>query len=363
MTRFLPAQKTLDTLKNLVQRLSSSTKRKASAISLLRKLGERMYHPWFTGYAHDGFAVPETLSGRPLDQIGRSLDLSAPILFLARGHSGTTPLAKVLAAAGVNIGNTQDTNALNPTLDALYWVFGFQRTLLPRLFKSGVGCLVDEKTISMVALACLQRHLGAGVSGTWGFKTCAGMFAHSLYRYVFPRAKYIYLVRDGRDVILSGDGYFHLTHPFSRHQHWEYFKILTFGISGDIDTCPFDFPIQPQANDLVMQNRFWIQAKSWREHVRMMEYLRATDQLSAHVHTVRYETLCNDPAPVLAQLFDFLELEFTAEIEDFASKTLHTRSVGRWKQYRKHISECRENIDAVFASMDPELQILGYTEG
>lgn len=350
-------------VKSTTRRISSRTRRHASSLPALRRIGNRVYHPWFNGFASNGIVVPEVLSGRLFDQPSRSLDLSAPILFLARGHSGTTPLAKILSKAGVHIGNTQDQNALNQTLDALYWVFGFQRALVPRLFKPGVGCSVNDRIVAAVAFECLRRHLGPYPSGLWGFKTCAGMFCHSLYQYVFPRAKYIYLVRDGRDVVLSDDGYFHLTHPFSRQSHWEYFKILTFGISDDVKSCPFPFPAKPHKNDKVMQHRFWVQAKSWREHVCMVEHLRNAGRLSPDVYTIRYEELCSDPVPVLEQLFSFLDIKLTAEVIEFAGQTLHTKSVDRWKQYKKYVTECDEDMDAVFGSMEPELDLLGYTLG
>jgi len=344
----------------MARRIHSLVKRYAGSTSVSRKIAGSLSHPWFNGIQADGIVIPNISTERSFDPFIGPVDLSAPILFLARGHSGTTPLTRILAQAGVHIGNTQDKNALNPTLDALYWVYGFQRTLVPKLFRPGEGCLIDERAVTKVALECLRRHLGSYGNGRWLFKTCAGMFCHPLYRYVFPRAKYIYLIRDGRDLILSGGGFFHLTRPLSRFQHWDYFKIITFGISDDLHTCPFRFPEKPRKNDEVMRNRFWIQAKSWREHARMVEYLRETGQLSPDVYTVRYEELCRNPIPVLEQLFRFLELDLTTEVKELATQILHTKSIGRWKQYERYIDDCDEDMEEVFASMKPELELLGY---
>ena len=319
-------------------------------------------HPWFNGFRAADTVILDRIPGRSPSQVSRSLDLAAPILFLARGHSGTRALASILAQARVYIGDVQDKYALNRMLDSLYWSFGFQRTLITRLFEYGVGCLIDEQTVTAVGLECLRRHLGSYVGGPWGFKTCAGMFCHSLYQYLFPRAKYVYLIRDGRDVILSGNGLFHLAKPESRRQHWEFFKIITFGISDDVHACPFKFPEKPHRNDKVIQNRFWIQAKSWREHVRMVEHLRKTGQLSPNVHTIRYEELCRAPIPILERLFCFLEIELTTDAKEWALQSLHTASIGRWKRYEQHVNNCDENMQAVFASMEPELELLGYTE-
>jgi hypothetical protein len=261
------------------------------------------------------------------------------------------------------MGNLDDPNGLNPTLDALYWVFGFQRVLLPLLFEPGSGCRMDERAVAFTALECLRRHWGGSYrGGRWGFKTCAGMFAHSLYRYVFPRAKYIYVIRDGRDVILSGNGYFHLTHPFSRYQHWDYFRLITFGLTNDVSLCPFEFPVKPTRNDAVVRNRFWIQARSWREHVRMVEHLREQDQLSSDVYVVRYEDMCRDPVGVLGPLFSFLDLQLTDDVVVYAERYLHSRSVGKWRQYERYVANSDESMDNVFATMEPELESLGYLE-
>jgi hypothetical protein len=321
----------------------------------------RLYHPWFAGFKGGRLSFP--VNPLPPSEVRSEppADLSSPILFLARGHSGTTPLARILSVAGVHMGDPHDPRALNRTLDALYWVFGFQRTLLPLLFEPGSGCQVDGRAAVLIALECLRRHWGDSYrGGRWGFKTCAGMFAHPLYRYVFPRAKYIYLLRDGRDIILSGNGFFHLTHPFSRYQHWDYFKMITFGLTGDAGGCPFDLPERPSRNDAFMRNRFWVQARSWREHVRMVEHLREENLLSPDVHTLRYEDLCQDPVSVLGPLFRFLDLELTDEVKDFAHQYLHARSIGKWKHYERHVADCDEEMEAVFASMEPELRSLGY---
>lgn len=329
--------------------------------SLISSKRANLAHPWFKEFNAAGIELPDKLSGFPSEHLSNSLDLSSPILFIARGHSGTTPLAKLLEVAGVYIGNHEDEYSLNRTYDSLYWAFGFQRTLLPRLFKPGEGCFIDQHIVSIIALECLRRHLSRYSGGPWGFKTCEGMFSHSLYQYVFPRAKYIYMVRDGRDVVLSGKGLFHLTNPLSRQQHWENFKLLTFGISNDIHSCPFKFPSKPHENDNVMRHKYWIQAKSWREHVCMVEHLRRTGQLSPNIYTIKYEELCSNSLQVIENLFAFLDIELTIEAKDFAQQLFHTKSIGRWKDYTKHVYNCSEDMEKVFASMEPELELLGYT--
>ncbi|MBN1674480.1 MAG: sulfotransferase domain-containing protein [Kiritimatiellae bacterium] len=317
-------------------------------------------HPWFAGFVDDDKDIAARVPSVVPRDAAPSADLSAPVLFLAAGHSGTTPLTRVLEQAGVYIGNREDPDSLNPTYDSLYWAYGFERTLVPKLWRQGQGCELDPGMVTTVGLACLRRHLSAYRGGPWGFKTCCAMFGHALYRFLFPHARYIHLVRDGRDLVLSGNGYLYLTKRSSRKQHWHYFKIITFGLSDDIASCPFPFPDSPGEHDPVMENRFWIAAKWWKEHVRMMEHLRANSELSPQVHTVRYEELCGNPVPVLADLFRFLDVEFTESTAEFARSLFYTTSIGRWKEWQRHVSGCSEDMDGVFAGMRQELESLGY---
>lgn len=319
-------------------------------------------HPWYDGFAVNGIANCECLSHRSPEAIHATADLSAPILFLARAHSGTRALAKLLEASGVYIGSAQDEHSLNSTYDSLYWTYGFERYLVPKLFEWGVGCGVDERVVVTVGLECLRRHLSCFSGGPWGFKTCAAMFCHPLYRYLLPRARYIYLVRDGRDVVLSHRGIIHLTGSSPGQPHWEYFKIITFGISNDLHMCPFEFPETPRESEQLIRHRYWIQAKSWREHALMVSLLRQTGQLSPNVHMVRYEELCRDPVPTLEDLFHFLGIELTDDTKQLAARLLHTDSIGRWKDYRRYIGDSGEDMETVFASMEEELEELGYRE-
>jgi Sulfotransferase domain len=316
-------------------------------------------HPWFSGLSLDRIRSADAEA--KLRSVVAKKGLASPILFLARGHSGTRALARVLVEAGVFMGNVKDPDSLNPTLDATYWAFGFQRTLVPRLFEYGVGCRLQPTLVASVGLECLEHHLAGYRGGPWGFKTCAGVFSHSLYKYLFSQARYIRMVRDGRDVVLSGNGRLYLTGgDLGRRTHWDYFKIITFGISDDTEACPFEFPRGPDHAEELIRHRFWMQAKCWREHVRMDNHLEECGELLPRVYTVRYEDLCADPVRVLEGLFEFLELTLTTTVKEFARSFVRADAVGRWRDYGRFVTDCDEDMERVFDSMKPELQLLGY---
>ncbi len=321
-------------------------------------LGGDSLHPWFHGFRDQGPPLPAHLPGTPLAQTADSGDQDRPVFFLARGHSGTRALARLLDHAGVFMG--RGPQSLNDTWDALHWAYGFERTLVPRLFRPGRGCLVHREAVLRVGRECARRHLRGHRGGPWGAKTCAAMFAHPLYRTLYPRARYIHMLRDGRDVTLSHDGLLNLTGADPGHPNWEFFRIITYGISDDMALSPFPFPRTAGQCGPLRAHRYWVQAKSWIEHVRMMERLRQDDELAPQVHTIRYEALCADPVPVLEGLFAFLELELPAATRDFARGLFHTRGVGRWRAAAALPADAADSPGPLWAFMAPELQLCGY---
>ena len=246
--------------------------------------------------------------------------MQSPILFLARGHSGTSILSKILEANGVFMG---DHKSLNPTYDSLPCTYDFQRKLLPMNWVWGEGCMTGKQEVMAAASRCLARHMVGYNGGPWGIKTCAGMFSYPMWNMVFPKAKYIYLTRDGRDVIRSGNGYFHMSNPSSREKDWEYFKIITFGISNDMNKCPFVMPDGPRKNDGVMRNRFWIQAKSWLEHKKMFNRIE-----SDNIFHLKYEDICRKPNKALQGMFNFLGMPYACA--DYVCKNFKGVP-GKWR--------------------------------
>lgn len=289
-----------------------------------------------------------------------SFRATAPVLFLARGHTGTRAVTRLLMEAGFYMGDPDDPNILNDTYDSLPFTFDFQRCLLPGRFLHGSGRLrpIDQEVLDGGRKA-LSRHLKGRTPQRWGIKTCDGMFMHEYYRALFPDAKYIHLVRDGRDVIFSGDGYFQITNPKSRADTWEYFKIITFGLDQYGPDAPFPLPEHPSSDDEMMRHRFWVQAKSWIEHERMMRVLRSEGRLSPNVITMRYEDLCRDPEVQIARLFAFLEEPIDSELISWAEKHMRVTSIGRWRRLVEE-REFQENIHVALESMLPELRLQGY---
>lgn len=257
-------------------------------------------------------------------------------------------MTKILERNGVFIGSP---SALNNTNDSLPFTYDFQRGLLPKFWKWTEGCYPQKETINAILSQCYRKHLAGYKGGPWAIKTCAGMFCHAMYRMVFPEAKYIYMVRDGRDVVTSGDGHFHLTNPSSREKDWDYFKIITCGLTGFSD-LPWhiqkNLQTGPKEDDRIMKNRFLIQARSWVEHIRMMERLRRDNRLSTQVYTIRYEELCEYPTTTVGKLLDWLEIPY--KNKEFGKKVAHMKSIHKDNKLTRDVRDM----------LEPELKRLKY---
>lgn len=317
----------------------------------------------------------------------------SPVLFLAHGHSGTRAIAKVLAMSGIYMGKINDGKSLNPQYDSLIWSNHFQAPLVHKYFQFGKGIVLDScaKTeVKKLADECKSMHLPSGYNAEWGFKICMGAFAFQLYETAFCRPKYISVVRDGRDVILgSNNGHFYLTgnhEPALGTYFYDFYNKLTFGISNDENEAPFEtiqdpsifekflhllnqngirskkIDVRREKRKNMMEHRFWIQAKTWKEHCRMLDKLREEKILEpARVFEIRYEELCTNPFFVLENLFEFLEMPFSSEMRAKTGSLFHTKSIGKYRNFQDYVSDSKENFEEIFGFMTPELIKLGYS--
>lgn len=132
---------------------------------------------------------------------------------------------------------------------------------------------------------------------------------------LFPNAKFVHVVRDGRDVVAS-----------LLERAWK---------------DPRTGRLLPQCADPAGAGRYWSRLAS--------EGLSAERALTDRVMRLSYEDLVRDPKPTLRRLTDFLEEPYTEEMLNFPShalalvgmeqdsadglrKPLHAGQVGRWRR-------------------------------
>ena len=138
--------------------------------------------------------------GRQLDEAARALaPLGPPVIIFSASHSGSRLLAQMLRRLGVFMGSH-----LNESEDSLD-VFDLVRYLVEshapdysKLFREG------DATLGPRALAAFKAHLADCPRGArWGWKLPETSHVMPVMARLFPAARCIHLVRDGRDVAFS----------------------------------------------------------------------------------------------------------------------------------------------------------------
>lgn len=166
-------------------------------------------------------------------------------------------------------------------------------------------------------------------------------------REVFPEAKLVHIVRDGRDVACSmlpgigGNEWRHLKPP-----NWQELMGVDYGIT----RC----------------------ANAWRTIMEIAQQ----DLASTPHFTLRYEDLVQNPESKARALFEFLEMPFTAEVAAFCgniqnetASSYHAQKQVKWfrEDHEARIGRWRENLSPKEALrleelLRPLLAQFGYIE-
>ena len=149
---------------------------------------------------------------------------------------------------------------------------------------------------------------------------------------IFPAARYVHLIRDGRDV----------TQSLATVEWWDSHTVWWDGRT-------------PLEMERAGEPRLSICARNWVREVQELEVgLAGID--AAQILVLRFEQLLSDPLRHLERVVNFLGVSFSAAYRD-AIQSLHLQPArARWA------SDWDANQRAgVFAEIQPMLQRLGYT--
>jgi hypothetical protein len=141
--------------------------------------------------------------------------LDGPLVIIGRPHSGTRPMAKAFMLNGIHMGQHIAENFL----DSEEWYSYFALPIITsRFFPSWPAADTNpefEQLLQQQLLLTLKHYLPSGtLTGTsWGWKLSESLFLMPVIKRVFPKARFVHMIRDDRDVALSDDGYFQLTSP------------------------------------------------------------------------------------------------------------------------------------------------------
>ncbi|HWC87455.1 MAG TPA: sulfotransferase [Solirubrobacteraceae bacterium] len=287
-----------------------------------------------------------------------------PIVVVGRPRSGSRVVTALLRDAGVFMGRD-----LHPdTLDPLFMLHHFVAPVVTAPASAGPECAPRDARLATLCRQRLEEGLGRlcgdrPLRGPWGWKICETGLLIPLVKRLLPGARFVHVIRDGRDVCVSLDGRFQLTGPRppvwpatsldgGRLEYYDFCRALTFG-SGIIRRWHEIDLREPRERD---EHRFALQMKSWRhcvERIRQDGRRQGDDYLE-----LRYEALCRDPIGSARELLAWAGRSSDEAVARHARR-VSTRSIGAWRSARCSPREARD-LERAFDEGSGLLGELGY---
>jgi hypothetical protein len=242
-----------------------------------------------------------------------------PLVIGATGGSGTRVLVQVLRKAGWFMGNR-----LNPENEDSLPIAWFLTKWLKELkdFPNVEPGVLRRAINDFDRMVYIHRRGIPSPDAHWGWKNPRSLWLVPFLVNRFPKLKFIHMIRDARDMMLSENIYF-----LRQNGHW---------LIGP------DWWRNPEAAQLEL----------WRRsNNRALEF--AQRYLKNRYYMVRYEDLCQKPMETVSGLMDFLG-EPNLDLERL-TKGIHDRgNIGRWRNVET--SELRSLAKAIEA----DLRQFGY---
>jgi hypothetical protein len=254
-----------------------------------------------------------------------------PVVVFCKSHSGSRLLVDLLEACGIFMGSNQ--NASGDSWDLLPIV----RYLVTRHYPDYSAVLRGEdELLEDMFNTALCRHLaGYDTSGGrgWGWKLCETTFILPVVDWLFPGARFIHLIRDGRDVAFSD-------HTGATDEFWR----KVFFDRADIAS----WQGMPLTGSSYRRRPHLFNAQHWLNSTTVGH--RATTALRGRCLELRYEDICGHPDAAVARLHAFLG-EAPSEI---VLPAIHTNSIGKFRRQPRH------RIRAALRLIAPLQAELGY---
>ncbi len=242
-----------------------------------------------------------------------SLAAMSPVVLLGRGHSGTRVLAWMCVHLGVKLGTSGPHVEGDP--DDVSFTNKIKALAAHNLDVMSPE-QVREPALRRFAAAVSKYYAGLGSpSGMWGWKFPETYLIAPYVARTFPRAMYLHLVRDGRDIAFK----IHLTDN-PRHRVG---KAL-------LSACnALELPEHLRA------------AVSWAYQVDRFDAFR--DHLPAsNVLDIRFEDLCTSPMQSAERVSAVLGVPMSDACRDYAATGIDTLKVA---QYREHDPKLVDDVE------------------
>jgi hypothetical protein len=260
--------------------------------------------------------------GPSATEIREFLATQEPIVLMGRGHSGTRVLAYAVQALGVNLGFTNRMASGDPEDKR------FRRGLAKLARRWDVGDVPPERELRPFCKLVYQWHRRLAPTGAWGWKYPETYLMAPHVHAVFPRARYLHIVRDGRDL------------AFKRHRTHDPDTVLGRRVLAKIGA--------------IDEPGYLCAAISWAYQVELFTDFAHRHLSRDRVFDCTFEELCADPVGVTRQVATFL----SRPMPDAAVQFL--RDFTNPDKIADHRSRKPERIRAVEERIGPALRRFGY---
>ncbi len=239
-------------------------------------------------------------SRREIKEQADFLSALQPALLMGRGHSGTRVLSFACMHLNIQLGTSAATGDADDRT--------FTRTIKKIATRNLPPCPPDtvlEKDLIRFQNAVFRYYTTIGSPQTpWGWKFPETYLIGAYVARTFPQARYIHMVRDGRDLAFKK----HLTDDPKRKLGK---KLLShIGAMG--------LPHHLQAG------------LSWAFQVDQFDEFRKTLHAD-QVFDVRFEDMCRQPMASMQGLCDFLKIPMTDRCERYITRQLDIGKIGQYK--------------------------------
>ena len=247
-----------------------------------------------------------------------------PVVVMGRGHSGTRLLAWALFKSGIQLWSDQnrasgDTNSLFnrkikrlAAADPLATATGIVKPRQLRRFQKAALRYYED----------LQRP-----QELWGWKFPETYLIAPYVQQTFPKARYIHIVRDGRDLAYK----FHLTDDPRRR--------VGRRILQQLDALSSPHTIQA--------------ALSWKFQVDAFDRFKLQLPASQWIE-LRFEDLCREPKSSMQKTWDFLDIKASQDCLIYLESQINPAKVAQ------HASENPTELAGIQARIGNTLQRHGY---
>lgn len=263
----------------------------------------------------------------------RYAGLPPPVIVFCKSHSGSRLLARMLMAAGLWLGSSRNDSEDSPDLLRLI------EPLVQAHHPDWSGFFAaDAGQTEALAVSVIDAHLqDRPDQAPWGWKLCETGYILPFLHRVFPQARFIHLLRDGRDVAFCD-------HVAPRTPYWSkvYFDTDRIAAWQGRSLSDRAYRLAPHVYN----------AQHWVNSVRLGRAYGA--MLGAHYTELRYEDMITQPQRFASDLAAWLGLD-----GDHDALALVLASV-RQDSLAKHRTQSPRKLRQAMAILRPTLDAFGY---